>query len=185
MTMTTMGTTSENNPRYLIDTNCLVTPYNDYYRLRYAMSSSFWKRLKELVDQEEVGILMQVEKEILAGSKDNDALNDWMQSVKQTIINPLLDLSVLAVYQSIMRYLADERNEFSQKAQRSWMSSKIADPWLIATAKCFNATIITFEKSVGRVKGQPAAKVKIPDIATVYGVRCISLFDFMDEVSGF
>ncbi|MGO5318556.1 DUF4411 family protein [Bifidobacterium boum] len=183
--MTIMGTTSENHPRYLIDTNCLVTPYNDYYRPRYTMSASFWKRLKELVNQEEVGILAQVEKEILAGNKDNDALNDWMQSVKQAIINPLSDLSIIAAYQNIMRYLTDEKNEFSQKAQRSWMSPKIADPWLIASAKLFNATIITFEKSVRKVKGQPAAKVKIPDVAAVYGVHCISLFDFMDEVGGF
>lgn len=67
MTMTTG--TPEHHPRYLIDTNCLITPYNDYYQPRFAISVPFWKRLKELVDQREVGILSQVEKEILVGNE--------------------------------------------------------------------------------------------------------------------
>lgn len=183
MTMTTG--TPEHHPRYLIDTNCLITPYNDYYQPRFAMSVPFWKRLKELVDQREVGILSQVEKEILVGNKNNDELSDWMQSVKGTIISPQTDSSIMIVYGSIMRYLTAKENDFSQKTQRSWMSPEIADPWLIASAKQFNSTIITFEKPVGKTKGQPVGKVKIPNVATAYGVRCISLFDFMNEVSGF
>lgn len=69
-----MTTTVRRNPRYLIDTNCLVTPFNDYYRPNFDISSPFWERLRELVNNDEVGMLSLVADEVCAGKTDNDFL---------------------------------------------------------------------------------------------------------------
>lgn len=180
-----MMATVQCNPRYLIDTNCLVTPYNDYYRPNFSMSAPFWTRLKELVNNGDVGILSFVANEICVGKMDNDFLNDWIESVREKIIDPRYDQSIMATFGGIQRYIANPSNGFSQRAQKSWMRNEVADPWLVAAAAQFNAKIITFEKLVAQVKNQPASGVKIPNVAKTYGVDCISLFDFMNEVRGF
>lgn len=91
----------------------------------------------------------------------------------------------MAKYGEIIRYIMNPANAFSQNAQQSWVRDGIADPWLVATAQEFGSRIVTFEKYVTRVPNQPAAGVKIPNIARQYGVSCISLYDFMDEVGNF
>ena len=47
-------------PQYLIDTNCLIKPYNDYYNPAFALSETFWSRLKALVREGTIGILDKV-----------------------------------------------------------------------------------------------------------------------------
>ncbi|WP_420305082.1 DUF4411 family protein [Bifidobacterium bohemicum] len=56
--MPTSGSTPE--PRYLIDANCLIAPYNDYYRPSFKLSESFWNTLYELVENHTVGLLRPV-----------------------------------------------------------------------------------------------------------------------------
>ncbi|NMN02343.1 DUF4411 family protein [Bifidobacterium panos] len=47
-------------PAFLIDSNCLINPHNDYYRPDFGLSQQFWVRLEQLVVSGEVGILSQV-----------------------------------------------------------------------------------------------------------------------------
>lgn len=77
-----------------------------------------------------------------------------------------------------MNYLND-RSVFSQKAQEEWLSQKIADPWVIATAMVKNATIITFEVKSYPNKKQQIENVKIPNIAEHFGVKTADLFYMM------
>lgn len=167
-------------PRFLIDTNCVVTPYNDYYRSRYALSNPFWERMRQLVESGEVGILSLVKDEIVRGVQEGDRLDEWIQSIADKVIDPKQNSAIVDNYGEIMRYVANPINAFSPNAQQSWMRDGVADPWLVASAREYNATIITFEKYVRRVPNQPAAGVKIPNIAHEYGVSCVSLFDFME-----
>lgn len=167
-------------PRFLIDTNCIVTPYNDYYRPRYALSNPFWERMRQLVKSGEVGILTLVRDEIVKGAQEGDWLAEWVQSVADEVIDPKQNSEIVDNYGEIMRYVANPINAFSRNAQQSWMRDGVADPWLVASAREYDAAIITFEKYVKRIPNQPAAGVKIPNIAREYGVSCVSLFDFME-----
>lgn len=176
---------SQMHPRFLIDTNCLINPYNDYYRPIYALSSSFWSRMKQLVNSDEVGILSLVQAEVAVGTGAEDSLDTWMQSIADKIIDPKRNSSIVAKYGEIIRYITNPANAFSQNAQQSWIRDGVADPWLVAAAQEFGSRIVTFEKYVTRVPNQPAAGVKIPNIARQYGVSCISLYNFMDEVGNF
>lgn len=167
-------------PRFLIDTNCVVTPYNDYYRPRYALSNPFWERMRQLVKSGEVGILTLVRDEIVKGAQEGDWLAEWVQSVADEVIDPKQNSEIVDNYGEIMRYVANPINAFSRNAQQSWMRDGVADPWLVASAREYDAAIITFEKYVKRIPNQPAAGAKIPNIAREYGVSCVSLFDFME-----
>lgn len=167
-------------PRFLIDTNCVVTPYNDYYRPRYVLSNPFWERMRQLVKSGEVGILTLVRDEIVKGAQEGDWLAEWVQSVADEVIDPKQNSEIVDNYGEIMRYVANPINAFSRNAQQSWMRDGVADPWLVASAREYDAAIITFEKYVKRIPNQPAAGAKIPNIAREYGVSCVSLFDFME-----
>lgn len=167
-------------PSFLIDTNCIVTPYNDYYHPRYALSNPFWERMRRLVESGEVGILLLVRDEIVKGVQEGDRLDEWVQSVAEEVIDPRQNSAIVGNYGEIMRYIANPINAFSRNAQQSWMMDGVADPWLVASAREYDAAIITFEKYVKRIPNQPAAGAKIPNIAREYGVSCVSLFDFME-----
>lgn len=62
-----------------------------------------------------------------------------------------------------------------------------ADPLLIAIAKTHGATIITLERydvpSYDRTSGRIRGKVRLPYVAWVFGVRCISLYGALQEVA--
>ncbi|MFH1002644.1 MAG: DUF4411 family protein, partial [Chloroflexota bacterium] len=52
-----------------------------------------------------------------------------------------------------------------------------ADPWVIAHARALGGRIVTFEKPEPYSK-----KPKIPDVAALFDIKCISLWDMLTEL---
>ena len=52
-----------------------------------------------------------------------------------------------------------------------------ADPWVIAYAKAYGGKVVTFESSKPLQK-----KPKIPDVAELFDVKCIDIWDVLDEL---
>ena len=117
-------------PAFLIDSNCLINPHNDYYRPDFELSQQFWVRLEQLVVSGEVGILSQVAKEVSAGGQPGDYLDDWLQSVRSEIIASDHDPLIVSKFGKVMQFVASQR-VFSQHARQSWMREGVADPWLV------------------------------------------------------
>lgn len=164
-------------PQFLIDTNCLITPNNDYYRPSYSLSQQFWEHLGQLVINDNVGVLSLVSNEASVDKYSDDFLENWLQSIRSKVIEPDKNPSIVAKFAEIMRFVAS--SNFSPKARQSWMREGVADPWLVATAAIYGSRIITFEKYVKLNPKQPANGAKIPNVAQHFGVQCVSLFDFM------
>ncbi len=171
-------------PGFLIDSNCLINPHNDYYRPDFRLSRHFWERLKGLVVSGDVGILSHVVNEVSAGGQSGDHLDGWLQSVRLKTINADRDPLIVSKFGEVMQFVADQR-VFSQHARQSWMRDGVADPWLVAAAAVYGSRIITFEKFVTLTPNQPASGAKIPNVARQFDVQCVSLFDFMAEAGGF
>lgn len=172
-------------PKYLIDANCLITPYNDYYRPSFTLSEFFWNTLYKLVENRTVGLLRPVWNEANQGGEElDDALKQWLDSVKSYVIEPLQIDTIIDNYKSVLAYLSDQRN-FAKKLNTNWYNQDTADPWLIATAKIYNSTIITFEVPLTPTDPKPWKKTKIPNIAELAQIRWINLFEFMQEVALF
>lgn len=166
--------------KFLIDTNSFITPDKTYYAPDIA--PSFWIQLAEVLKRkDEVAILDLVSRELLQG---NDSLKIWFQNLmdKQEVkIISCVDQGIVTAYSSIMQYI-DESPLYKEAALRNWAREGIADPWLIAAAKAYNYTIITFEKSPGPII-MPSKNPKIPSIAEHFGIKYEDLYYFMRHYS--
>lgn len=61
-----------------------------------------------------------------------------------------------------------------------WSREEVADPWIISSAAINNYTIVTLEVSSGSLSDKnPNKRAKIPDVAKVFGVDTINLFEMM------
>ena len=168
---------------FLIDSNCLITPHNDYYQPKFLLSAPFWDRLHDLVESHAVIILNVVRNEVYE-TKMKDELNQWLESLVDYIVVETESQQVIDSYRSVINYVHNG-DLFSMSAASSWDREGIADPWLIASAMFRNSTIVTWEKWIQINQGQPAAKCKIPNVASHFKVDCMNLFQFMNKVGGF
>ncbi len=86
---------------------------------------------------------------------------------------------ILNEYGKILDYI-QHSNLYQKSALDAWSDAKVADAWLIATAKVYSYTTVTFEKSnLGINANNPSKNAKIPDIAMEFGVECCDLYKMM------
>lgn len=110
----------------------------------------------------------------------NDVLSQW---VKNNLANILFDsyeqnLQFWDMYQKVINYIQSS-GFYKNPGLLEWMKETKADPQLIAMAKVYNLSIVTFEQSAGRlsIKNPIKKEPKIPDVAKYFGVSCIDLYD--------
>ena len=53
---------------------------------------------------------------------------------------------IVEAYRTVLNQITHPENSYQPTAVREWANKHIADPWLIATAKFYDATIVTFEQ---------------------------------------
>lgn len=162
--------------KFLMDTNTFITPYVMFYAPDLA--PTFWKRLKTSLATN-VAILDLVRDEILKGE---DGLSQWLsQLIDENSISIIKhgDEKILHEYSQVLGYLQNDE-KYTARALRNWSIESVADPWLIATAKAYNYTIVTFETSSGPIT-TPTGKPKIPDVANHFCVKCENLYYYMKQ----
>lgn len=169
------------NEMFLLDTNTFLTPYESYYAPD--LVPSFWNALeKVLTRHEKVAVLDLVEDEILKGE---DNLTQWFQELAAKQIIKIIshnDIEIISWYGKILQFL-QENPLYTDRALRNWAQQNIADPWLIAAAKAYGYTIITFEVPAGTITANsPTSKPKIPTVGRHFGVMCHNLYYFMRQM---
>lgn len=148
--------------KYLCDSDILITSNRYIPRKRFA---SFWDKLGEYIDTEEVGILKIVKNEIKKGTDD---LYSWLSRFPATkFINEKVEENVILLVKEIVNNHPDLVDPLNPRDQ--------ADPYLIAYAKVHNLTVITYEN--------PKSPKKIPAICKTMDVDCINLDEFLERES--
>lgn len=160
--------------KYLIDANSLIRPARAYYPFDFA--PSFWRQLHPKITLDKIAILDKVHAELLQGT---DALAEWARNLPDSCVMPTNDGQITMVYTEILTYIQQSKC-YNDAALRLWSQFDIADPWLIAAAKAYGYTILTFEQSAGIITTK-SRNPKIPDIARHFHVPCASLFDMMRQ----
>ena len=161
---------------YLIDANSLITPNNSFYPFEWA--PGFWEQIEKAIVEGNIAILDMVKAEILQGK---DKLKEWMEQLDIGNYIDHRDSDILKKYGEILEYVHDAKC-YKEAAVYEWSKEEVADPWLIATASCKNCVLVTLEKSGNPNPIQPAREAKIPDVASVFGVKTIDLFKMMQEL---
>ncbi|EFF67007.1 hypothetical protein HMPREF7545_0158 [Selenomonas noxia ATCC 43541] len=160
--------------KYLIDANSLIQPARAYYPFDFA--PSFWQQLSPRISSAKIVILDKVRDELLKGT---DELAKWINNLPTEYILSTRDMQILNIYGNILTFI-QQSDQYSDAALRHWSQLDVADPWLIAAAKAYNYTILSFEQSAGRITTR-SNNPKLPDIARHFQVPYTSLFDMMRQ----
>src|SRR5690625_2473328 len=98
------------------------------------------------------------------------------------IINVDKDEIITGNYSEIIQYIASSEY-YQPSALREWSDYSVADPWLIATAKAHQYTLVTQETFVhGLNTSQPAKAAKIPNVCGDFNVEWIDLFTMLERL---
>lgn len=160
--------------KYIIDSNSLITPFEKYYPFDFA--KSFWQQLKINIEYGNIVILDMVKSEI---TTKKDELSDWLNALTICDYIDHRNTDIIEVYSQVLESIKNN-NCYKDTALNDWSSINSADPWLIATAKVNNYTIVSFETpNKGLNASNPSRRPKIPDIANDFEVEVIDLFTMM------
>lgn len=160
---------------FLMDSNSFIAPYKTFYSFDFA--PGYWTQLENGIKSGRIQILDLVKNEITSGDDD---LKKWMGGLSFNAIDRR-QLSILAEYAKVLQHI-QTNPLYKSAALTEWSKANIADPWLIATAKVYGYTIITFEERGKISPGSPSKNAKIPNVADHFGVKTEKLYYLMREL---
>ena len=178
--------------KYILDSNALISPYNDYYRQH--LFPTFWDWYKNEITNPTGNIILPkcVYDELEAGGDD---LAKWVKiNLKSIVYDETKDGKVWLNYNKVISYVS--KGYYKEASVDNWKQFGKADPLLIAIAMTMpGAKIVTFEKRSGNFMRNPNGEMvlknihnpigkepKIPDVADQFNIGCISLFDLEEEL---
>lgn len=164
--------------KFLIDANVFITTYRDRYP--FDIAPSFWEWLRLNIEAGNIILLDLVQAEVFKG---DDELSNWIDDFSsECILDHRKDGMLIQHYGEVLKYI--QGCEFyKDSALKEWAKDDIADGWLIAAAKCYDWSIITFETRAGVLgAGHPSKNAKIPDVGDHFSVKCVNLLYAMREL---
>lgn len=148
---------------YVFDNSPLSALFRNYYRKTFP---TLWGHFDDLVAQDRLVSTREVFREIEDGPIES--LIYWATNNRTLFGNP-----TAAEGAFVARIYAVPRFQQNIEQKKLLRGGKVADPFVIARAACENRTVVTVEVM------KPNA-VKIPNICAHFGVKCLSLPEFME-----
>lgn len=167
---------------FLIDSNAFLTPSKHYYRFSFA--PSYWKQINELAGRGHIKTIDKVRKEVCPRKKekDKDDIQLWYENSFNGEIISTNKQKIVDEYVNVIRHLQSS-GRYSERAFLEWSTREdVADPWLIATAKANDYTIVSFESITNFNGGHPMGRAKIPNVCQDLDVKYTSLFSMMESL---
>jgi len=152
----------KSEPVYVIDTSSFVVIEN-YYPDQFP---TFWKNLTALAADKRLHSVSEVFKEIVH-KHTREFLAQWIEDRNKLF--PVPDTKETAFVSKIFavpefQALVDQKKRLKGAA--------VADPWVIARAKCIGATVVAEES-------RDTKKIRIPKVCSHFDVPCVSLQGLM------
>ena len=148
---------------YCLDTSAFMQAWNSYYSP--ALAETYWTQLDQLAKDGLIFCPIEVKREIQV--KD-DGLKGWIKD---------RDFFFRDITLEIQQHLRDIMAKFPRLVDSTKQRS-VADPWVIAYAIHYRATVVTNE--IG--SGLGTNRIKIPDVCKEFNVPCINEFEFVKAV---
>ncbi|MFC7348705.1 DUF4411 family protein [Chryseobacterium zhengzhouense] len=159
--------------KYLLDSNIFIQAHRMYYP--FDVVPSFWNKILELSNN---GIIISIDKvkKELCETNNPDQLSSWCENELDNSF--FVDsTSCVDIYAQIAIW-THSSTHFLQSAKDEFLTTDLADPWLIAYAKKHNLTIVTHEISQPQRKN----RIKIPEPCIHFGVRYLSPIEMFREI---
>lgn len=148
------------NPKYVIDTGPIID-LKDYYTDVFV---SLWENIDRLIRQGEIISTTEVYRELQKRDDDAKAIADKYKTIFK---RPTLE------EQQIVKEILRNHKELI-KFKNITSGLPVADPFVIALAKCNGSTLITSEL-------YKANSHNIPNICRDYNIECINLKEFFQK----
>lgn len=148
---------------YVFDTSPFSTLFRNYYRKTF---KSLWERFDALVDQGAIVSTREVSRE-LEGYAD-DVIKAWARQH-----HDLFTIPTAAEAKFVSNIFSIPNFRLNIEQQKLIKGGLVADPFVVAKAATSKLSVVTVEKC------KPNA-AKIPNICQHFGIRCLSLSEFME-----
>jgi hypothetical protein len=162
---------------FILDTNILIEPEKVHYKIERC--PGYWDWLLELAEKSQIALIDPIHPELLAGEEKSPHLAKWAKKNKDVFL-PVSNKTLQSHYQDVVNYAKKTESNYNRGAYRDF--TRGADPWVIAYALFIKGRIVTGEtfKILGSKRGKQ--KIQIPNLASYFGVECMSFPRFLDEV---
>ena len=150
---------------YVFDTSSLIDLFSNFYESRFP---SLWKKFDQLVASQRFASVREASNEIQRHYRA-DRLTEWMRQNPSVFAEPTE--GEVAFVKEIFEY-PHFQTLISRKSRLT--GQPVADPFVIARAKVFNATVVTQEHF-----RENAAK--IPNVCEHFGIEWTDLEGFMER----
>ncbi len=165
---------------YVFDADAFIQPYRTYYHPDIA--PGFWQALQGLVHTSTVKLIEPVYHEILPyDQKHKDWLSLWifnLRKYKEKVNN----WKVSQAFEEVAEFVG---NRYEPLYARAFLD--IADPWVIAYAKAYGATIVSMEshknEEIDPHTSLIRGRIKLPNVAEHFGLTVIRVYDLVKKLS--
>jgi hypothetical protein len=151
--------------RYLLDSNIFIT---SEHQIPMDVFPSFWGEMGHLLESGTAVLHQTVFEEL---KRHKDPLVPWIRGLEGVKPFP-------SSQRTIDRYLEvcewASQQDYTRLALREFKADSRADAWLCAEAWASDMTLVTYE-----AHSNSPNKVKIPDVCSGLGIKCMNGFDFM------
>lgn len=145
---------------YCFDSSALMHAATRAYPIE--VFASFWDRFTQAVES---GLVIAPDEVLEEVARKDDGLHAWCKLHRELFVPLTEDVQAAALeVAALVPSLVDLQKGRGQ-----------ADPFVVALAKVRGAAVVTEEHS-------KPTKPKIPDACRRFGVRCISLLEFLREM---
>jgi hypothetical protein len=161
---------AKSKPRvYIFDASVLLR-LNRINETDFEIPQAIWDKLSEMLDSGEIISQRYVYEEVVSDSENPDKVSAWFKPYKsscpiETADQVLLNSEVVKKFPSLI----DPKREKEQ-----------ADPWLIALARDLSAKDKKHEYIIVTQESKKSS-TKIPAAANAYGIKTITLREFLEE----
>jgi len=147
---------------YIFDTSSFIEIFN-FYPKRFP---SLWNEFDELVSKKRILSVKEVFKEI---NERNDLKTEWAKRNNKIFLEP--DEKEASFVVEIFKI---KHFQSSLEEKKRLIGGNFADPFVIASAKIREYTVVTQEKY--KKNG-----TKIPNICEYFNISCLNLEGFMEK----
>jgi hypothetical protein len=162
--------------KYILDANVIIQPYENYYNPR--ICPNFLSTMKAIGESGQFAISIDIYNEIVKPEKE-DELSNWMKDCRFQILH--LDNRTSIIKEDIIikvKLKGDSLDKNKYVIHNRINGLSLPDFNLIALAKQHQLAVVTneiYQKTVGN-KGP-----KIPNVCEIMKVRCINIYQFLEE----
>lgn len=159
---------SEGNTVYVIDTSALIR-LDLTFKRDNPVFTAIWEEIEDLIIQRRFLVIDFVEQEIKEYRGKEVFLKEWVKKWKKLLV---VETDVDS-FNAARPIINEEYSTGFLKANKLAEGKEEADPYLIGFCKVHNYVLITDENKL-----KPN---RIPAVAQKNGVRCIDVYEFLQE----